>query len=147
MKIGENVKIARKNAGLTQAKLAELAGIGRRTLIKIEDDELKTSLVNVHNIAHACGVSLNFLAYGSEKQTLPCAVFQDQAKGEALIKKLQDLEKKAPHIYEMVDTYIAGTYDTAKAVSEDWSRIAPTEEQKQENTSGLGKLKTGTDSS
>lgn len=145
--LGDRIKEARNKAGLTQPQLCRVAGIARRTLVNIEGDASKTSLQNVHNIARSCGVSLQYLVYGEENPLVPCAVFQDQAKGEALIKKLQDLEKKAPHIYDMVGTYIAGTHDAVKAVAEDWQRIAPTEEKKQQHNQGLGESRTGTDSS
>lgn len=63
--LGERLELARKGAGLTQAKLAKAVGIEQATVSQIE-----TGIVNrssyLPEMARACGVSTDWLAFGAE---------------------------------------------------------------------------------
>ena len=63
--IGERVREFRTNANLTQAALAEKAGIEPSNLSHIERAATKVSLPTLMRIANALEVSLDELVYGS----------------------------------------------------------------------------------
>lgn len=63
--VGERLLLARKWAGLTQAKLAKKVGMGQAAVSQLETGEsLQTT--HVAELAHACGVSTDWLALGTE---------------------------------------------------------------------------------
>ena len=54
-----NLKTARDHAGFTQEKLAELAGVSPRTIIRIEvDHDYSPNMATVWALADALGVSV-----------------------------------------------------------------------------------------
>lgn len=63
--VGRNLQAMRKRCGLTQADVAEKAGISVAFLSFLETGRKKGSLVTYHRLAGALGVSLAFLV--SEK--------------------------------------------------------------------------------
>lgn len=63
--VGERLLLARKWAGLTQAKLAKKVGMDQAAVSQLETGEsLRTTYVA--ELAHACGVSTDWLALGPE---------------------------------------------------------------------------------
>lgn len=59
--IGPKVKKLRKNAGFTQAELADLAGISRVTYGKMERGEIVSiSIMTVDIVLSALGYEINF---------------------------------------------------------------------------------------
>jgi transcriptional regulator with XRE-family HTH domain len=54
---GERIRALRQNRGLSQERLAELAGIHRTYLSSLERGERNVSLDNIYAIAEALGVS------------------------------------------------------------------------------------------
>jgi len=60
-RFGENVKILRKQRGLKQEKLAEMAKCDPRTIIAIEAGERNTTLKTINLLAHALKVSASEL--------------------------------------------------------------------------------------
>ena len=60
--LGEHVREAREKARLTQAELAEKAGISRSYLAAVEGNKYNPSLKTLMAIAKVCKVDLNFLA-------------------------------------------------------------------------------------
>jgi transcriptional regulator with XRE-family HTH domain len=53
--VGENVREARKKAGLTQERLAELAGLAPRTIQKIEAGKITILISTLRRIRAAIG--------------------------------------------------------------------------------------------
>lgn len=66
--IGRNVKTARIEAGLTQARLADKAEISRSYLAGVEQERYNPSVKTLIAIAKATCTDLNFLAGMTEKQ-------------------------------------------------------------------------------
>lgn len=60
-RIGLNITIIREREGLTQEKLAELAGLHRAYIGQIERGEKNIGLKNLEKIANALGLSLKDL--------------------------------------------------------------------------------------
>lgn len=54
---GERIRTLRQNRGLSQERLAELAGVHRTYLSSLERGERNVSLDNIYAIAEALGVS------------------------------------------------------------------------------------------
>ncbi|MBX3273958.1 MAG: helix-turn-helix domain-containing protein [Sandaracinaceae bacterium] len=54
--LGENVRLARLRRGLTQALLAERAGMSRPTLHQIERGAPSVTLASLANVLHALGL-------------------------------------------------------------------------------------------
>jgi transcriptional regulator with XRE-family HTH domain len=53
---GERIRALRQNRGLSQERLAELAGVHRTYLSSLERGERNVSLDNIHAIAEALGL-------------------------------------------------------------------------------------------
>jgi transcriptional regulator with XRE-family HTH domain len=56
--LGGRLADARRTAGLTQAEVAERAGIDPQTVHRIEAAKMATSLLRLRDLAHAVGVEL-----------------------------------------------------------------------------------------
>lgn len=65
-KLSEQIRSARKAAGLTQAELAGLCDLDQSYLSLIERDEREPSLSTLRRLAEVLGVSVAFL-FGEEK--------------------------------------------------------------------------------
>lgn len=61
IEIGNNVKVARVEAGLTQQDMAEAIGVTRQTIGLIEADKYNPTIKLCLLIAHITGKSLNDL--------------------------------------------------------------------------------------
>ena len=60
--IADNVRKARKKAGLSQDKLAREAGVAYNTVVKIESDENKNPTIEtLRSIANALKISIDEL--------------------------------------------------------------------------------------
>jgi transcriptional regulator with XRE-family HTH domain len=68
MHVGSNLRRARREAGLSQAELAERSGISRRTIVNAEAGEANMSLTGVDQLAGALGTTFTALV------TAPSAV-------------------------------------------------------------------------
>lgn len=66
--VGDNVRRLRLSAGLSQAALAEAAGLSRRMIVGIESGEANISLSNLDRIAAALGTSFSHLVRAPEAQ-------------------------------------------------------------------------------
>ncbi|OPX88096.1 MAG: antitoxin HipB [Pelotomaculum sp. PtaB.Bin104] len=60
--LAENIKWARKSAGLSQSELARIVGVSVNTISGIELGRIKPSVDTFIRIARACNVSLDILA-------------------------------------------------------------------------------------
>lgn len=56
--IGDQIRAARRDAGLTQEKLAELAGMDRQSINRIEQGHQAAIIDNLIRIADALGIPL-----------------------------------------------------------------------------------------
>lgn len=59
--LGEKISMLRKEAGLTQAQMAERIGISRPSLVKIENSQRVISLEEGDAISKVLGISLDSL--------------------------------------------------------------------------------------
>ena len=106
---------ARKNASLTQKQLSEKIGMSTRALIRHEKDSSAISLAMVLKIALACEVDEIWLLTGKgmmEKNNTP---YTDSERCSILFARLRDLEHNNPQVFNMVETYITGVHEGAKA--------------------------------
>ena len=63
LELGNNVKLLRKERGLTQAQLAIKVGISRATLSKLENGNIaQVSIVTLNDILNHLGYELNIKA-------------------------------------------------------------------------------------
>ena len=58
MEFGERLRAVRQTRGISQEKLAELAGLHRTYVSSIERGERNVSLVNIERLAAALGVAM-----------------------------------------------------------------------------------------
>lgn len=58
VQFGEKVRTVRQERGISQEKLAELAGLHRTYVSSIERGERNVSLVNIQRLAAALGVAM-----------------------------------------------------------------------------------------
>jgi transcriptional regulator with XRE-family HTH domain len=56
VKIGENVKAARRRRFITQAQLAKAASLSQRTLVNIETNRVEPHFSTILKLAEALGV-------------------------------------------------------------------------------------------
>jgi transcriptional regulator with XRE-family HTH domain len=75
--VGENIKLARLRRKLSSVQVAERAGIGRSTLLKIEQGHPGVSMGNYLNVLRVLGLEQDFLLL---------------AKDDELGRKLQDAQ-------------------------------------------------------
>lgn len=75
--VGENIKLARLRRKLSSEQVAERAGIGRSTLVKIEQGHAGVSMGNYMNVIWVLGLEQDFLLL---------------AKDDELGRKLQDAQ-------------------------------------------------------
>lgn len=61
IKVGNNIKDIRQNKGLSQERLAELAGVHRTYIGMVERAEKNITLVSLEKIAKALGVNIKEL--------------------------------------------------------------------------------------
>lgn len=58
-KLGERIKQLRKEAGISQEKLAELAGLDRTYVNSVENGKRNISIINMEKICIALEISLS----------------------------------------------------------------------------------------
>ncbi|MHA7129223.1 helix-turn-helix domain-containing protein [Algoriphagus namhaensis] len=89
--VGENIKLARLRRKLSSEQVAERAGIGRSTLVKIEQGHPGVGIGNYLNVLRVLGLEQDFLLL---------------AKDDELGRKLQDIgltvKKRAPKTNKMI---------------------------------------------
>lgn len=66
--IGDRVRKLRDNAGMTQFDLAAKAGVKPGTIHRLESNKGNSSLVSLHKIAVALGVTIDSLVNGQKPQ-------------------------------------------------------------------------------
>ena len=68
MTLGEKIKAQRKRNGLSQEKLAELAGVSRQAVTKWENGQSAPSTENLFRLAEIFGTTVDLLLKPEEKQ-------------------------------------------------------------------------------
>ena len=95
--IGNNLRKARIEKGLTQCKLSEISGVERSLITKMELGQHFVSLETFLKLAVALGCSIEYLLKGYEKFiTLNINISQqdiDRANKE-IARKLEDVDKR-----------------------------------------------------
>lgn len=99
--ISHNIKSARIERGLTQEKVAELAGISAVYYCQIELGNKSPSLETILNIAEAMHVSVDTLVRGADKQ----AMIQDLIN---LLEKCDEsgIAKLRKVLYTIADEFV-----------------------------------------
>lgn len=105
MSFNTRLKEARKNAGMTQAELAEILGIAKSTLSGYESGSSEPSVAMTAQIMRALDVSANFL-------------YQDYSETEM---KLSALESGMITMYRNLDEH--GRKIVDMVLREEYSRI------------------------
>ena len=77
--LGERISALRLSRNLTQAKLAEEAGISKRTLIRLEAGE-STQLTNLIRVARALGLLANLDAFIPAATASPIELLKREGK-------------------------------------------------------------------
>ena len=67
--LAERIKIARKEKGYSQSKLAELAGVSTNTIAKLEINYTTVALKTILSIANVLDVDINFLIGNNKPDT------------------------------------------------------------------------------
>ena len=68
LRLGQNIRSLRQQRGLTQEKLAELAGLHRTYLGGVERGERNISFINLNRVAQALEVNLSELVRGVDEK-------------------------------------------------------------------------------
>ena len=71
VRFGERLRAVRQQRGISQEKLAELAGLHRTYVSSIERGERNVSLVNIERLAAALGVAMAELMPNDAKPPRP----------------------------------------------------------------------------
>jgi transcriptional regulator with XRE-family HTH domain len=82
--IGRQIRLARERAGLTQAKLAEAAGIADETVSRIERGAYEPAVSTLISIGEALGIGLDVIAEGA-----PVAA-EYTSSNAALVRRLSE---------------------------------------------------------
>lgn len=88
--IGARIRRIRDQRGLTQENLSEIADVNRVTLAKYETDKVKPGSVVLTRLAHALGVSTDYLL-GREEPAAPTLDEQLSDIDFALSGEIRDL--------------------------------------------------------
>lgn len=97
MTLGERIKVQRKNCGLSQEKLAELAGVSRQAVTKWEAGNSAPSTENLLKLAEILGITVDVLLGGEERQEVLLAeqiYHLQKAEREAKIQMRRKLRKR-----------------------------------------------------
>lgn len=103
---GENLKVERKRASVTQEQLAELADVAPQTISGAETGRISPHLDTVTRIANALNLSIDYLCGGSDAAQQKKAGFQNMTFADmlAMIDHLVgiipdfEIEAEAEHI-------------------------------------------------
>ena len=88
--MGKTLRCAREEKGLTQAQLAETAGVSLRTIIAIEKGDRNPTFEVLSTIIHELGISADQVFY---PDAAPLTAEQDQ-----FIRELLDCDEKTQRV-------------------------------------------------
>lgn len=89
MSFGDNLRVAREKAGMTQMELGRLSGYGRSSITNIENDNQDPPLHGLYAIAEALGVTPASLLSGDGE---PNGQAEALALRQAMLKALRLLD-------------------------------------------------------
>lgn len=113
----------RKERGLTQAMLAEMANIGVNSIARYERDEIKPSIETANIIAHILGVTVEELLSGPSLETWELKILM---KKEGVIDMT---EKKSSAVLNIGDEAMAITLSAGYELWEDDAKFEELIEQ------------------
>ena len=99
--ISHNIKQTRLERGLTQEKVAELAGITTVYYCQIELGNKSPSLETIINIADAMQVSIDTLVHGANRQTMMLDLIRLFEKCDE-----RDIAKLRKVLYTVADEFV-----------------------------------------
>lgn len=116
MKYGERLRAARKHKGITQAELAEAAGLKQPSVSHLEDprNDVEGSAYTVQ-FARACGVSPDWLA-DEIGEMLPTAYTITDPQIIAIAMMLQ--QEQVPYLVDKVQKDLASDIELLRAAGE-----------------------------
>lgn len=101
MKFGEKITKLKKHKKMSQVELAEKTGISRDAISKYERGDVLPSVEYAKRIAHALGVSLDYLVSDSE---------QDEALDNEAVKRIKEIQSlpqsEKEKVFSVVDALI-----------------------------------------
>jgi transcriptional regulator with XRE-family HTH domain len=104
----KNLIRLRKERGLSQMKLAKLAGLTQRMIAYYENEAVKPPLDNIVAIAKALGVNINTLLGISESETSKTLLAKLDSRTITKLKLILSLPKKERHIiYSIAENFHA----------------------------------------
>ncbi len=74
--------------------------------------------------------------------------FKDPTRGRKITKRLLDLERMSPKAFDLIETYIEGAYEVAKATAAKWDGIERRSKERRSETKedlGFERRKNGTE--
>ncbi len=93
MRLGERIKNCRKNAGLSQDKLAELVGVSRQAVAKWEAGQSAPSTENLFRLAEVLGTTVDILLRSEPQSELPSEGEDTASSAEKIYQYFQTQEK------------------------------------------------------
>lgn len=117
-KLSLNIIRLRKKKGLSQEKLAELAGINRSTVAYYEkDDTAKSHIENLYSIAKVLGVKIEDLLV-DQKPEKEHMTFNMDSRTMEKFKSIMELPRQKRHIIYTIAEALARSEEIDKAKSE-----------------------------
>ena len=134
MTIGENIRQARKKAGLTQRQLAEKSGVATITLQQYERGVRETKLDTIAKIARAMNLFASDLVSGDQWQNVDMT-FTDTTERYG---------QETPQYYRMIEAFSTLNHTGAEKAAVAVEDLAKVPEYRREDGAGSGDTTPGT---
>ncbi|MFM2152261.1 MAG: hypothetical protein RL199_696 [Pseudomonadota bacterium] len=124
-RVAQSIRQARESAGLTQARLAEAAGIAEQSLSRVERGAYEPALSTVWAIAHVLGVSLDELVDGTA-QPRKQGVHERSSEGLILSDSFGELPPKTATLFrKLAQEFVKAQPPTVESALVDDRRRGP----------------------
>jgi len=104
--LGKNIKLLRKQKGLTQVQLAEMVGCSQTMITTCENNRKKPSVSTLAQLADALGVSIDQVIGKT-----PSLKKDNKIRNPKLLKKFEQLEQLPANdkrtVFKMIDGLLA----------------------------------------
>ncbi len=143
-------RIDQEKKGIKPSVWADMLGVNRNVVTNVHGRvKQKPSLEYIVAVSRATGRSVDYLLWGGTDSVKVSddVNFKDQTRGRTITSRLIELEKISPKVFDMVDTYITGAHEAAKATAAKWDGIERRSKERRCETKedlGFERLKNGT---
>lgn len=97
--LGARVRVVRQRAGLSQAQLAERAGVANETISRLERGSFEPSLSTLIAVADVLEVDLDSLVGRATESEAPrAAKGRRSARAQALVERIERLEPRSQRV-------------------------------------------------